>query len=473
MTLNKDNNSQETPINWPASPEGSSILPHIKQEPILTTIPISKAIFKLAGPAIVSMLLLMVFNLVDIWWVSRLGPESLAGVSAAAFILWALESMGTLASTGVTSMVAKFIGSNHTDNANKAANIGFYFSIVFALLLGISGLGFSSIMFSKMGLNGLAHTAANDYMCYIYVGLACIFTSMVVDAVFRGSGDTKTPLKIMSIAFTINAVIDPIFIFGIGPIPRMEAGGAAFATILSHTLITLWGIFILNKRFVSIRLKVKNPINFDFLWKIIKIGSPIAFSGVMFSGSYMVLTHIITRFNAEALAALGLGHRIEGVAYFTAVGFALSAQTLVGQNLGAQKPNRASRAAWLSTLYICILLAVISFCFYFYPKAILKIFTSDPEVLEQGVAYLKIIALFEIFMGFEIVLEGAFAGAGNSLPPMLVIVPLTWARIPLSILFTSEFHLGINGIWLSIGTTTALKGLVLAFLFYRGNWKNK
>jgi Na+-driven multidrug efflux pump len=185
----------------------------------------------------------------------------------------------------------------------------------------------------------------------------------------------------------------------------------------------------------------------------------------------MVLTRFITDFGAGPLAALGLGHRIEGMSYNVAVGFSFAASTLVGQNLGANKPERAEKAVWLNILYISLFLIFISLVFYFFGRHIIRFFIDDPDVIREGTQYLKVIALCEVFLGFEIVLEGAFSGAGNSLPPMLISVPLTWARIPLSLFFAHTLGMGSLGIWLSISLTTALKGIVMAFWFRRGHWK--
>ncbi|MBD3377320.1 MATE family efflux transporter [candidate division KSB1 bacterium] len=458
--------------DWHAFPEGAAGLPAVDIEPELTTLPLNRAVFRLAGPAMTSMLLLMIFNLIDIWWVSKLGAAPLAGVSAAAFILWALESAGTLISAGVTAMVARFIGARQPDMANRVAAQGVLIAIAMAILFGAGGILFDRTTFVLMGLQNDVMQAALDYQFYINIGLVNIFGAFTIDAIFRGLGDTKTPMKLISVALVFNILLDPLLIFGVGPFPALGAGGAALATVISHAIPILFGIPILNHR----NVKLFSPaIKFssNLVWRISKIGAPIAFSGIMFSVSYMVLTRYITDYGAHALAALGLGHRIEGLAYFTAVGFSVAAETLVGQNLGAAKPDRAEKAAWISVLHISIILAGVASVFILFPDTIMRLFTNNPQVIEEGKGYLRTIALFEVFLGFEVVLQGAFSGAGNSMPPMVIIVPLTWARIPLAILFSGPLGMQSQGIWLAISLTTGLKGIVLAFWFKRGHWKNK
>ncbi len=471
--MNSDqNHNPDPPLDWHAMAEASNVLPVTEPDPDLTTLPLSQSIVNLAGPAMASMLLLIVFNLIDIWWVGKLGPDALAGVSAASFIYWALQSVGTLISTGVTAMVARFVGAKNPEQASQVARQGILLAVFVAFLFAITGLLFSPDIFEAMGLENSVLVSANQYMLYIYIGLVFIYWVYALDAVFRGMGDTKTPLKIMIIGLTLNSILDPLFIFGYGPFPAFGAGGAALATVVSHLIGAILCFLILQKRRVPIY--IKNPgISLNLMWRISKIGAPIAFSGVMFSMSYLFLTNMISQYGSDAIAALGLGHRIEGLAYFSAVGFAVAAEALVGQNLGAQHPHRAEKAAWLSVLYIGLLLLVISMLFLLFPEPIFRLFTDDPNIIKHGKTYLRIIAVFELFMGVEIVLEGAFSGAGNSLPPMFVIVPITWARIPLGVLLADYLYMQTSGIWWAISITTAIKGIILALWFKKGRWKEK
>jgi len=421
-----------------------------------------------------SMWLIMIFNIVDAWWVGKLGAEPFAGVSAASFIYWALQSIATLVSTGVTAMVARFIGSNDPEKASLVTGQGIVLSIFLAIVFAIGGLLLQDTTYLYMGLEKSVFLSAHDYMKYILVGLPVIFVWFEIDAVFRGTGDTRTPLKLVAAALFVNMILDPFLIFGVGPFPELKAGGAALATVISHTLAVIAGIALLQKRQVKIRYVSSSKfIDLDLILRISRIGAPIAFSGFMFSTSYMLLTRVITKLGPEPLAALGLGHRIEGLSYFTAVGFAVAAETLVGQNLGAGKPERAEKAAWLSLLYISIFLAIVSICYYLFANKIFLFFINDEAVIREGTLYLKTIAIFEIFLGFEVVLEGAFSGAGNSMPPMLVSVPLTWARIPLAIFLAYSMGMGSLGIWWAIAATTGLKGVLMALWFRKGNWKSQ
>lgn len=462
-------------LDWHAQPEGSILLPLPSADPELTQIPLKSAVFKLAWPAIGSMLFMMVFNLVDVWYVSKLGAEPLAGVSAASFILWALQSISMMISEGASAMVARFMGAKDNRSAGLVVGQSLILAIGIAALITVVGLLLVRKTLMAMGLEGVVLQNAMDYLSYLLYGLVFLFLTYTIDAAFRGMGDTKTPLKIIGGALLVNLALDPLLIFGIGPFPRMGAAGAGLATMLAHVFAFIWSWILLKRREVHVTFDrtSRRWIDWSLMWRITKIGAPLALSGLLFSMSYMLLTRIISFYGPNALAALGLGHRIEGLCYNVAVGFSVAAATLVGQNLGAGKPERAEKAVWLSIFYISVFLILVSLLFFFFGTWVIRFFINDAKVIAEGARYLKIIALFEVFLGFEIVFEGAFSGAGNTVPPMLISVPLTWVRIPLALLLANTLGLGSIGIWWAIAVTTGLKGVIMAVWFRRGRWKEK
>ena len=449
-----------------ASPSASSLV---------LTMPIPRAIRHLAIPAILSLLFIMLFNVVDAWWVGKLGADGLAGVSAASFIFWALESLSTIASTGVNALVARQVGAGQMSRIKYTAGRGVLLAVLLGLFFGGLTIGLMPHLMTFMGLQGAVRLAAQHYLTIICAGLFILFASLSAEAVFRGIGDTRTPLKITSAALLLNALLDPFFIFGIGPFPRLEAAGAALATVLAHVITLALFFFILKRRGIplAIRWPLFRPPSRRILTRILHIGSPIALSGLMFSITYVFLTRIITRFGPEPLAAIGLGHRIEGLAYFTSVGFSVAASTLVGQNVGAEDFRRAEKSAWMSLRYAAAVVLAFSILFLTAAEPLIRFFIDHPAVIREGATYLRIIAIFEVFLAFELVLEGAFSGAGHSLPPMLVSVPLTWLRIPLAAWLAGPVGLASSGIWWAISLTTAVKGVTIGLWFKQGTWKRR
>jgi Na+-driven multidrug efflux pump len=202
---------------------------------------------------------------------------------------------------------------------------------------------------------------------------------------------------------------------------------------------------------------------------VLRIGAPTAATGIFFSLVYIGLTRITTRFGTSALAALGVGHKLEGLAYQVAVGFGLASAAIVGQNLGAGRTDRARRAGWLSARYACMAASVVAVGFVVAPEALVGVFSRDPGVIATGASYLRIIAAAEITMALEIVLEGSLGGAGFTVEPMLWSGSLTAARIPLAAWLAGG--LGVAGIWWAISVTALGRGIAMAVLWRSGRWQ--
>jgi putative MATE family efflux protein len=436
--------------------------------PALVQLPLHRAIFELAWPAMASSMLVNVFNLVDAFWVGRLGTAALGGMTASAFLVWCLHAVGQLCGTGVNAVVARRVGEERHARAGVAAGHGLLLAAGLALCTMAATLPTQAGLLAALHLDPGVERAAGAYLLPILWGFPTITCWYAVEAVFRGSGDTRTPMVVLGGTLLLNAGLDPLCIFGWGPVPAMGIAGAAWATVISHAAGTLLGAALLRRRAVRPRLPRLEPA---LLGTLLRVGAPVAVSSFLFSVIYIVLAGIIATHGGHALAAVGVGHRVEGLAYFTCLGFAAAASTLVGQHLGAERPDRAERAAWLSTGYAALALVALSVLFYLLAPWILSVFSEDPRVIGEGARYLRIIALCEVGMAGELVLEGAFAGAGNALPPMLVNVPLTALRIPAAHLLSKRSGLGVAGIWWAISGTTGVKGLVMAGWFRLNRWK--
>jgi putative MATE family efflux protein len=436
----------------------------------LVELPLSRAIFELAWPAMTATMLVNVFNLVDVFWVGRLGTAALGGMTASAFLVWCLHAVAQLVGTGVNAVVARRVGEGDVVRAGIAGGQGLVLALaVAALTMGLT-LPVAGRVLGALALGPGVRVAAGDYLGPILYGFPAITCWYAVEATFRGSGDTRTPMIVLGATLALNAALDPLLIFGWGPVPRLGIAGAAWATVVSHALGVVAGLGLLRRS--AVRPRLGSPaLRPDLLWTLARVGSPVAVSSFLFSVIYIVLTRIIAGFGGPALAAVGVGHRVEGLVYFTCLGFAAAAGTLVGQHLGARQPRQAERAAWLSTGYaaaVCLVLAVL---FFVLAPWIFALFSSDPHVIQEGTIYLRIVAVFEVGTAFELVLEGSFAGAGNALPPMLVCVPLTALRIPLAHVLAHRIRMGAPGIWWAISASTGLKGMVMAAWFRRGRWK--
>ena len=427
----------------------------------LLDLPLRRAVFELAWPAMASTLLVNMFNLVDAFWVGRLGTEALGGMTASAFVVWCLHAVGQLVGTGVTAVVARRMGERDAGSAGIAAGHGLVLALATGTMLLV--LPMQGQVLDILALPPGARQAATDYLTPILWGFPLSTTWFALEAVFRGSGDTRTPMLVLGITLMLNAVLDPLLIFGWD----LGIAGAAWATVLSHAVADALMLMLLVRREVAPRLP---RLQRRLFATVMRVGAPVAVSSFLFSVIYIGLTRIIAAHGDAALAAVGIGHRVEGLVYFTCLGFSTSASALVGQYLGAGQPERAERAAWLSTRYAVLITASLALLFGLGAPLIFRVFSGDADVVREGSSYLRIIALFEVGTALELVLEGAFAGAGNALPPMLVSVPFTAARIPLAYLLAAR--MGASGIWWAISVTTAIKGLLMMGWFRLNRWKS-
>jgi putative MATE family efflux protein len=441
----------------------------------LTSGSITKNIFYLAGPAVTSLFLETAFSLANIFWVGKLGAVSLAAVISSTILIWIIYSLTATISVGIVALVARSIGAKDFSQASHVSRQAYVFSILFRLIISILGVFFSRLAFILMGTEPDVTQLGVRYLRIIFSGSVFFFLIDVFAATFRASGDTKTPMLVILGSVGLNIILDPFLIFGWGPFPRLGTTGAALASIISQGLGSLlFGILIIRRRLgFKFSLLPRLDLDLSMIWRILRIGIPASTAWITFTIVYLFLNKIVALFGTEAIAALGIGNRMESVSFLTCFGFSIAASTLVGQNLGAGKPERFTRCAWQTAGIVVLITAFVGTMFFSFPRQIASFFISDPKVIQMGIGYLRILALSQIFMALEIVFEGTFAGAGNTIPPMLVSIPGSLARIPLAYLLAVHWGIGINGVWWAITMTSIAKEIVLTYWFSRGKWKTK
>ena len=434
--------------------------------------PLFSGLIALAGPSIASMMFTVVFEVVDMFWVGRLGAQPVAALSASSFYVWMLRGLAMAPAVGALAKVSRRSGEGDLPGAGRAAADALLTTLFFSLLVIAI---FGPLLAPTFGWLGLSHgvrVMAKEYALVFISGLPFVYLMVTGEHLLRGRGNTRSPMIITGTALLLNVLLDPVCIYTLG----MGLKGAAYATVLSQiigAIFMLWRIWRSQPALHGLSLR-PGPA----FWKkdspaLISTGLPVALSHATFSIIYLVLSGIISRFGDAPLAAVGIAHRIEGLPYFFAMGLSMATATVVGQNLGAGQPDRAESAAYHALRLTTAVLALVSLAFFFIPQHIYRLFIADASVIGHGVSYLKIIALCEIFMGFEVVLEGAFSGAGDTRPPFLIIFPITFLRIPFSWGLTTLAGLGVEAVWATLSATTLLKGLLLFYWFRRGHWKRR
>jgi putative MATE family efflux protein len=431
-----------------------------------------RALWRLAWPAVVSAGLTAGFGIADTIFVGRgLGAVALAALSTGAFLLWSVDALSLAGAVGLTAVVARRVGEEDVARAAAATRQGVGLALAAGVAVALLA-PFTELPFALMGVGPDVAREGASYLSVLFVGSGALFLFHTLAAALRGAGDTRTPLALLGAALLANVVLDPVLIFGWGPAPALGVAGAAGATVLSHAVAAALAVPALARAGLlggSVRGPWRPRLS---AWaEILRIGSPAAANGVFFCFVYLVLARITADWGTEALAALGVGHKGEAPCYFLAVGFAAAVAPLVGQSLGAGRPARAERAAWLAVRQASYFAAAWAAVLVLAPALVARVFSADAGVVRVASGYLVIVGLSQVFLAFEVVLDGAFAGAGDTVPPMLIGLPISAARVPLAWLLASPAGLGAHGIWIAISVTTIAKGLLLAAWFRRGGWK--
>jgi putative MATE family efflux protein len=434
----------------------------------LTVGPLRPAIRKLAAPAVAMMACHFSFNLIDAIWVGRLlGPAALAAVSTAGFYVWILLSLGEMVEVGLVAVAARRHGERRPDAAARAAGA----AVLCALLAGgataLLGFAITDPLFRLMAVPDEVARLGHRYLDTWLWGGPLVFAFFAVEAAFRAAGDTRTPFALLAAAVLLSVALDPLLITGAGPFPRLGVEGAALASVMVRGGGFLTGIVLARRRGL-VRLGAPD---LGALPAIARVGAPLALAGVLFSVVYMWLTRFTARFGTPALAALGVGHKVEGLGFVAISGFALAAAALVGQNLGAGAEARARRAVRLAVGYCLAVTLATAAAFLAVPRALVAIFTRDPAVLADGSLYLRVIAFAQVGQTFEIILEGALAGAGYTLWPQLASAALTALRIPLAAWWSSA--IGLLGVWLALSVTAVARGAAMTLFWTSGAWRHR
>jgi putative MATE family efflux protein len=384
-------------------------------------------------------------------------------VSIASYSVWVMVSIGELVGVGLTAVSARRHGEGDAAAAARAAGTGLALAMLLGIAAGSAGVLLLAPLMSVMQAAPDVAGVAREFLVVQFAGAFLIYGYFVVAATFRSAGDTRTPFLLLGTSVLLNVVLDPLLILGVGPFPELGVYGAALATVLTRALACIVGLALLVKRGMILP---------DWSGRtartIARVGAPTMLTGVLFSLIYIWLARVTASFGTPALAALGLGHKIEGVNYMICIGFAIAAETVVGQNLGAGQPARARQAGWMTARFAMIPAAIIAVVFLVIPESLAGVFTDDPPTIAAAALYLRAVAIAQLALPFEAVLEGALAGAGFTLWPMAAVVSLNALRIPLAPLVAMEW--GLAGVWWLLSVTAMARAVALTAFWRWGRW---
>jgi putative MATE family efflux protein len=435
--------------------------------------PIGRAIILLAIPMVAEMMMESVFAVVDAFWVAHLGANALATVGLTESMLALVYTAAMGLSIGVMAMVARRIGEKNPAGAAEAATQGIALGVIVAAVCGVIGAIFAPQLLGLMGASPEVIAIGSGYTRVMLGGNVVIVLLFLINATFRGAGDAAIAMRVLWLANWINILLGPCLIFGLGPFPELGVKGAAIATTIGRGTGVLYQLYRLMRRDGRIviqrdQLRLRPAV----MRTLLRLSGSGTFQVLVGTASWIWLMRIVSTFGAQAVAGYTIGIRILIFALLPSWGLANAAATMVGQGLGAGKPERAERAVWIAGIYNMVFLGSVGIVFVLLADPIVALFKPDPVVAPVATACLRIVSYGYLFYAWGMVLTQSFNGAGDTWTPTWLNLFCFWLwEVPLAWLLAVHFGWGPTGVFVAITVAFSTLAVVSAILFRRGRWK--
>jgi putative MATE family efflux protein len=438
-----------------------------------TTANLNRAILLLAVPMVLEMVLESLFAVVDVAWVGRLGANAVATVGLTESMLSIVFAVGIGLSLSTTAMVARRIGEKDPEGAAVAAVQAIILGLVVSLAIGLPCLVFAPNLLRLMGATPEIVAVGSGYTRICLGGSCAVLLLFLNNAIFRGAGDAAIAMRLLWISNIINLILDPCLIFGLGPFPRLGVTGAALATLIGRSIGVMYQFYRLLKGTERIRVLARQVhVQLDVLWRLLRVSLTGILQFAIAHTSWIGLVRIVSMFGAAALAGYTIAIRIVIFVILPSWGMSNAAATLVGQNLGAGKPERAERAVWRTGLYNVMFLGTVGVFFALFAEPVVRLFIHDPAVVPLGAACLRIVSYGNIGYAYFMVMMQAFNGAGDTITPTIVNFFGFWLlEIPLAYVLAITLGMKSNGVFFSIAIAESAMAAASAVLFRQGKWK--
>jgi putative MATE family efflux protein len=436
---------------------------------------LSRAIYLLAIPMVLEMVMESLFAVADIFWVSHLGSDAMAVVVITESMMTIVYALAIGLSMAATAVVARRIGEKDDEGAARAAVQAIGLGIAVSLGLGLVGGVLAPRLLSIMDASPEAVARGGNFTRIMLGGNATVFLIFLINAVFRGAGDATIAMRTLTLANILNIVLGPCFIFGWGPFPELGVTGAAIATNTGRGIGVLYQLVALARRSGRLTLRRRHlVIEPAILGNLIRIARSGVAQLLIGTTSWVGLMRIMTPFGSLAVAGYGVAMRIVTFAILPAWGLSNAAATLVGQNLGARQPDRAEKAVWAAARYNLYFLGTVGFIFVVLAPQIVGLFPGEPAMHAFGTTALRIVGLGFPFYAYGLVVSSAFNGAGDTWTPTLMNFFCFWLwQVPLGWFLARPVHMGPSGIFIAVAVAFSTLAVVSVILFRRGRWKEK
>ncbi len=437
--------------------------------------PIGRSLILLAVPMVLETVLESVFAVVDVFFVARLGADAIAtvGLTEAMETLVYAASLGL--GIGVTAMVARRIGEKDPDGAAETAVQAIILGVLVAIGIAAVGVTWAPELLGLMGGNATVQREGAAFTRVIMGGNVAVLLLFLINAIFRGAGDAAIAMRSLWIANAFNIVLGPCLVFGFGPFPRLGLVGAAIGTTTGRSIGVLYQLSQLRRRDGRILIR-RAHLKLDpaVMWRLVRLSGTGIVQMLIGMTSWIGLIRVLAGFGSQVLAGYTVAIRIVVFALLPAWGLSNAAATMVGQALGAKKPERGERATWLAAGYSSLLLGAVGLAFVVFAGPIIRVFTDDPAVVPVGVACLRTVSGGFLFYGSGMVLSNAFNGAGDTWTPTWLNLACFWLwEIPLAWVLARTLGWGPQGVFTAITIAFSTFAVASALLFRRGRWKTR